>query len=539
MSSRIQGSTLRLEADVLVIGGGPAGAWAALTAAAKGSKVVLADKGFCGSSGATAPSGTGVWYVEPEGRQRQEAKMSRYFMGGRLAENEWMDRVLDQTYENMNRLGGWGYSFPVDPDGGIFRRGLQGPEYMRLMRKLVKRAGVKILDHSPALELLADKHGVGGAAGVSTQGGDPWRVTAGAVVIATGGCAFLSKALGCNVLTGDGYLMAAEAGAEMSGMEFSNAYAISPTFSSVTKTAYYRYASFYYEDGTVVEGAGSTKGRSVIAKKLLENRQVYARLDQAPADLQPLLRVGQTNFFLPFDRMGIDPFKDMFPVTLRLEGTVRGTGGIHIVDETCATKVPGLYAAGDAATRELICGGFTGGGSHNAAWAMSSGSFAGEGAADYAQSLGRHAARREVHGLSSAPIVSSGTFGSLQEKPPIAAEEYIRAVQEEVMPYDRNLFRTDEGLRNSLQRLDGVWKSIRQEPIHLDYQAVKKREAAAMAATARWMYRSAQARTETRGMHKRVDYPELDETQHYRLITSGLDEISVRAQSVSEEAVSL
>ena len=85
--------------------------------------------------------------------------------------------------------------------------------------------------------------------------------------------------------------------------------------------------------------------------------------------------VGQTNFFLPFDRLGIDPFKDKFPITLRLEGTVRGTGGIHITDENCAAKEPGLYAAGDAATRQLICGGFTGGGSHNAAWAMSSESF--------------------------------------------------------------------------------------------------------------------------------------------------------------------
>jgi len=41
--------------------------------------------------------------------------------------------------------------------------------------------------------------------------------------------------------------------------------------------------------------------------------------------------------------------------------------------DTCATSVEGLYAAGDAATRELFCGGFTGGGSHNAAWTMSSG----------------------------------------------------------------------------------------------------------------------------------------------------------------------
>ena len=52
-------------------------------------------------------------------------------------------------------------------------------------------------------------------------------------VIATGGCAFLSRALGCNVLTGDGHLMAAEVGADFSGMEFSNAYGLCPAFSRV------------------------------------------------------------------------------------------------------------------------------------------------------------------------------------------------------------------------------------------------------------------------------------------------------------------
>ncbi|MBP2000293.1 succinate dehydrogenase/fumarate reductase flavoprotein subunit [Paenibacillus shirakamiensis] len=371
--------SLDLAADVLIIGGGPAGTWAALTASAKGAKVILVDKGYCGSSGATAPSGTGVWYVKPDQEFRDEAKASRFRLGGELAEHSWMDRVLQQTYENMNRLSILGYPFPVNEQGQPHRRGLQGPEYMKLMRKLIKKAGVKILDHSPALELLADEYGVAGATGVRTQTGELWSVQAGAVVIATGGCAFLSNALGCNVLTGDGYLFAAEAGASLSGMEFSNAYAISPTFSSVTKTAYYSYANFYFEDGTLIEGAGSKQGRTVIARHLQEGRQVYARLDKASEDLRPLLRVAQTNFFLPFDRMGIDPFTDAFPITLRLEGTVRGTGGIHITNTSCGTEVPGLYAAGDAATRELICGGFTGGGSHNAAWAMSSGSFAGEG----------------------------------------------------------------------------------------------------------------------------------------------------------------
>ena len=52
-------------ADVLVIGGGPAGAWAAVAAAEAGARVILVDKGYLGTSGATAPSNTGTWFVPP------------------------------------------------------------------------------------------------------------------------------------------------------------------------------------------------------------------------------------------------------------------------------------------------------------------------------------------------------------------------------------------------------------------------------------------------------------------------------------------
>jgi succinate dehydrogenase/fumarate reductase flavoprotein subunit len=532
MAKVLEENELRLIADVLVIGGGPAGTWAALTAATNGSKVILVDKGYCGTSGATAPSGTGVWYIKPDEKLREEARASRYLLGGKLAEVPWMNRVLDRTYENMNKLGSLGYPFPKDDIGDPYKRGLQGPEYMKLMRKLVQKAGVRILDHSPVLELLADEHGVGGATGVRTQSGETWTVRAGAVVIATGGCAFLSKALGTNVLTGDGYLLAAEAGADFSGMEFSNAYAICPTFSSVTKTAYYRYASFYHEDGSIVEGAGSQRGRSIIARNLLQGRQVYASLDQAPEEIRPLLRVNQTNFFLPFDRLGIDPFKDKFPVTLRLEGTVRGTGGIRIVDEQCSTIVPGLYAAGDAATRELICGGFTGGGSHNAAWAMSSGSFAGEGASKFAKDLGDKADNRTLKSVSTTTFTKSGS-GQILSK----TGEAIQAVQEEVMPYDRNLFRTQKGLEGSINRLDGLWNDLRERVTTLDIAGVRHREAAAMTATARLMYNTARERTETRGMHKREDFPEIDSAQGYRLISGGLDQVWTQKAEVNKEAV--
>jgi succinate dehydrogenase/fumarate reductase flavoprotein subunit len=522
-------ASMELDADVLVIGGGPAGTWAALAAAVGGQKVVLADKGFCGTSGATAPSGVGVWYVPPDESAREEARASREALGGHLAERRWMDRVLDTTYANVDSLALWGYPFPEDEGGRAVKRSLQGPEYMRLMRKRVKAAGVRILDHSPALELLIDEHGVAGASGVARQDGARWRVKANAVVIATGGCAFSSRALGCNVLTGDGGLLAAEVGAELSGMEFSNAYGIAPAFASVTKTAFYRWATFYYADGTEIEGAGSARGRSIIARTLL-TEPVFACLDRATEDMRADLRASQPNFFLPFDRAGIDPLTQHFPVTLRLEGTVRGTGGIRIASDECETNVPGLFAAGDAATRELICGGFTGGGSHNAAWAIASGHWAGAGAARYASSLRATSARRDPRGAGRASFTDAANGHDVD------TDSVVRGVQAEVFPYDKNLFRTRQGMLASLDQLEALWQGVQgpgaQGAFRRDVREVlRRREAAAMVATARWMYSSALERTETRGMHKHMEYPELDPAQQRRLVCGGLDRVWVRPES--------
>ncbi|MGW4111248.1 FAD-dependent oxidoreductase [Actinosynnema sp. NPDC004786] len=521
--------TLELDADVLVVGGGPAATWAALKAAEDGASVVLADKGYCGTSGATASGGTGVWYVPPEPEARERAMASREALGGHLADRRWMARVLDETYDRINELAEVArYPFPVGPDGVPLRNGLQGPEYMRRQRVRVRRAGVRVLDHSPVTELLTAADGaVAGAAGYRRQADREFRVRAGAVVLATGGCAFLSKALGCDVNTGDGALFAAEVGAELSGMEFSNAYGIAPEHTSVTKTAFYNYATFYRADGSVLDGAGSQRGRSVIARTLLGGEKVFCKLDRADEAARKAMRLAQPNFFLTFDRLGIDPFTQPFAVTLLAEGTVRGTGGIRIVDDGCATTVPGLYAAGDAATRELICGGFTGGGSHNAAWAISSGSWSGRAAARFARALGPFAARR--------PVTAAGGAGLRPTGPTTAASpaDVVAAVQAEVLPYDKNYLRHGDVLRTALGRLDATWSAVRSGLHAEGADLVRARQAAAMAAHARWMYASALVRRESRGMAKRLDFPDLDPAQHFRITSGGLDEVWARPQEVA------
>jgi succinate dehydrogenase/fumarate reductase flavoprotein subunit len=507
---------LDLEADVLVIGGGPAGAWAALVASASGARrVVLVDKGYCGTSGATAPANTGAWYIA-SAAERQRAIDARFEKSGGLAERDWMAAVLDETQRQLDQLGEWGYPFPVGDDGLQYRANLRGPDYMNFMRQRLLRAKVMIRDHSPALELLVSGGAVAGAIGHARQRNQPYRVRAGAVVVASGGCAFLSKALGCDVNTGDGLLMAVEAGADLSGMEFSAQYGISPAYASVTKGLPYFWASLSKADGTPLPSGDNRM--LAVARALLEG-PVFAVLDRAGPEVQRWLREGQPNCFLPHDRLGIDPFRERFPLTLRCEGTVRGSGGIRLLDRGCATRVPGLFAAGDAASREPIVGASSGGGSPNAAWAISSGTWAGRSAAHFASALGAGQASRPLRGVAEI-----GLRPLAQTAAPLAPGDLIAAVQRELLPLDKNLFRTGEGLASSLQQLDAAWSEARARLWADGAGRIRAREAAALLATARWAYRSAASRIESRGLHRRLDAPALDPAQTHRLRTGGLDE---------------
>ena len=106
-------------ADVLVIGGGPSAAWAAVAAAEAGARVTLVDKGYHGTSGATAPSNTGTWCVAP-GDHRAQAVARRWERTIGIADQRWMLRLVDRCYENLQRLVEWGYPFPSEESGLLY-----------------------------------------------------------------------------------------------------------------------------------------------------------------------------------------------------------------------------------------------------------------------------------------------------------------------------------------------------------------------------------------------------------------------------------
>ena len=516
--------TLTFSSDVLIVGGGLAGGWAAIAAAREGASVILVDKGYFGSSGVTATAGPGHWWCPPDPPEaRREAIAQRNARAFGLADPEWMERIIDLTWRTLPTLAPY-YRFSKDERGVTQFRGLRGPEYLRALRELSVDLGVRILDHSPALELMVDRDGaVVGANGFQRQAGRPWTVRAGAVVLATGGCAFRSHLLGSGNNTGDGMLMAAEVGGELSGMEFSSYYTIAPARSTMTRSMSYAFARYFDGDGHPLDIAPGPDLTRSLAAALLDG-PVFCSLERTPQDVRDVMPQVQPNFMLPFDRWGIDPYTRKFEITLRGEGTVRGVGGIRVSDQECGVGVPGLFAAGDVASRELVAGATSGGGAQNSAWGLSSGQWAGAGAARFARRL-PSSRRRDGVSKGRAGLRPLKTIGTLD----LAAVQ--SAVKGEMLPYDKNVFRSGAKLGRSLEVLDDLWSQVRDHAGGAGADLVRSRETAALVAAGRWAYTAALARNESRGMHQRTDAPLIDPRLGRRIALRGFDRILIHPET--------
>ena len=131
------------------------------------------------------------------------------------------------------------------------------------------------------------------------------------------------------------------------------------------------------------------------------------------------------------------------------------------------------------------------------------------------------------------PLGQAGLRPAETTREDLDMQDIVTAVREEMLPLDRNFFRREATLRRSLDRLDACWTDLRRHALGDGLDSVRTREAAALTATSRWAYRSALARAESRGMHRRRDRPDADRGFTCSLHASGLDDVRVaRADGV-------
>jgi len=525
------GSNVSLTADVLVVGGGPAGIWAALTAAQHGADVIIVEKGHVGTAGPFSSANTGIYYIKPDDPIHREGTVSaRLPLAFDLADKVWIERTFDQAYANLDAMARWGYKWPRNEENKEYRGRLRGPDVLYFLRGQLMKHHVRILDHSPALELLSDDGVIAGAVGINRQTGDTWEVKAAATVLATGGTAFLSKIAGGRGNTGDGYLMAAEAGAEFSGMEFSSQYAPAPADGVLSRGAHLEYGTLYDNDGKEI-----LRGRQTV-QAIEQTGAAWAHLNKAnDPETRAMVRKTHAHIFVHLDRLGLDPFERRYQIDFRLEGTIRAAGGLAI-DDSLSTTVPGLFVAGDLASREKVTGAGPPGGGPAASWAFASGTFAARSAVAFARQF-----RGALHARAATPLGTVALRPARQRRDDVSTKAIITSVQSEMIPFDRNYWRSGPNLAASVERFNREWADAREGLAAAPFddrraaarEIVRVREAAAMLATARWINVSALQRTETRGLHRRSDFPHLDPAQNHHLISGGLDSIWVRHRPIA------
>jgi len=231
-------SRVDYETDVLIIGGGGAGASAALLAQEQGVRVLLATKLRFGDANTMMAQG-GIQAAD----RPEDSPAIHYLdvMGGGHFSNipELVEALVMDAPFVIQWLESLGCMFDKLPDGTMVEahgggtsrkrmhsaRDYTGAEIMRTLRDEVRsRPDIQVLEFAPAVELVLDDKGqAAGAILMNLETGEYLLVRAKTVVLATGGSGRLHyqgfPTTNHYGATGDGVVMAYRAGAKLAFMD--------------------------------------------------------------------------------------------------------------------------------------------------------------------------------------------------------------------------------------------------------------------------------------------------------------------------------
>ncbi|MCL5958525.1 MAG: FAD-binding protein [Chloroflexi bacterium] len=532
------------ETEVLIVGGGMAAARAAIEAGCEGATVALVAKGPVGKSGASTMAGGALAAVAEGTGDDPEVHCQDTVAAGRGLTNKELARILAREgSERLKDLVEWGVRFPRK-DGAIEPRQAPGHSYPRsrhalgggvaymlpLRRKALSYPNVSLHEDVMALKLLLEGGRVVGALCYDIRAGELVAVLAGAAVLATGGYQDLYPLSSASVdMTGDGYALAFEAGAELVDMEILLYYPtalVSPRSLQGTLMLYEyilkhdvfgaRLVNAFGED--LLDQYNPLPVRDVLARRIFEEVRsgkgterggVYMDMGRSPraeAERKQLLKeVGPSLVLLA--SIGIDVVNGKIEVAPAAHTVL---GGVRI-DARCQTTVPGLFAAGEVS-------GNVHGANRLGANALTETQVFGRRAGLFGTRYAKEAPWPRVSDSQIADAARS-LLNVVEPKESPADPTEIKGRIRETMLECAGPAKDEKGLLEGIRRITAMVDSdlpplcLAAGPGAFNYQVQEAMEVRMMATTARMVCHAALIRRESRGHHYRSDYPKPDDSR--------------------------
>ena len=525
------------EHDVLIIGAGGAGLRAAIEALGQGARVGVVCKSLLGKAHTVmAEGGIAAAMANVDAADDWKTHFRDTMRGGKLLNNWRMAQIhAQESPDRVRELEQWGALFDRTGSGDILQRAFGGHTFKRLchvgdrtglemIRTLQDRGvhlGFDCYMECTVTRLLMDGNRVAGAFAYWRENGRLVVFRAKSVVIATGGIGKAWRVTSNSwEYTGDGMALAYEAGAELMDMEFVQFHPTGmvwpPGVQGILVTEAVR-----GEGGTLKNKLGERfmekydpkrmelSTRDVVARAIYtevregrgtEHGGAYLDISHKPADYVKRKLPSMYHQFL--ELADVDITKAPMEVGPTCHYMM---GGIRVDPESAESTVPGLFAAGEAAA------GLHGAnrlGGNSLSDLLVFGRRAGLTAAE-------HAKRARATAVDTAQIEAAerellAPFEHTGGESPYAVHRDLEKTMESLV----GIFRNEADLKQALAELEKL--QARAERISVEGSRLYNpgwhlaRDLRSMLIVSKAVSLSALARTESRGAHSRIDYPNSD-----------------------------
>jgi adenylylsulfate reductase subunit A len=229
-------STIKLDTDILIIGGGAAGCMAAIEAKKldQSIKCIVIEKAHIERSGCLAMglNAINAYLTTGQTPETYVKYVKDEFFG--IIREDLVYSIAKGLNESVRQVEELGLPIEKDQNGNYVSRGkrsirIYGERLKPLLAAAVNRANVKVLNRVVATNFIFDGERVRGAYGFGSRDGKFYVIHAKAVIVTTGGATRLYKPIKtgdarnttwyCPWNVGTGYAMGIRIGAEMTSFE--------------------------------------------------------------------------------------------------------------------------------------------------------------------------------------------------------------------------------------------------------------------------------------------------------------------------------